>query len=90
MPLVLVAEDAHWLDRSTADVLAFIARRLESDPIVLLVACRDRTGNALDDAGVRASVGAAVHQPSQDIIVSFDAADRSMYQVKQSRKIPRN
>jgi DNA-binding CsgD family transcriptional regulator len=52
MPLVLVAEDAHWLDRSTADVLAFIARRLASDPILLLVACRDRTGNALDDAGV--------------------------------------
>src|SRR6266851_5431484 len=52
MPLVLVAEDAHWLDRSTADVLAFIARRLESDPIVLLIACRDRTGNALDDAGL--------------------------------------
>jgi DNA-binding CsgD family transcriptional regulator len=52
MPLLLVAEDAHWLDRSTADVLAFIARRLESDPIVLLVACRDRTGNALDDAGM--------------------------------------
>ncbi len=52
MPLVLVAEDAHWLDRSTADVLAFIARRLESDPIVLLIACRDRTENALDDAGL--------------------------------------
>src|SRR4051812_9780150 len=51
-PLVLVAEDAHWLDRSTADVLALIARRLESDPIVLLIACRDRTGNALDDAGL--------------------------------------
>src|SRR5260370_24449804 len=27
-PLVLIAEDAHWLDRSTCDVLAFIARRL--------------------------------------------------------------
>src|SRR5437879_7561917 len=52
MPLVLVAEDAHWLDRSTADVLAFIARRLASDPIVLLVACRGRTENALDDAGL--------------------------------------
>src|SRR5256885_2331379 len=59
MPLVLVAEDAHWLDRSTADVLAFIARRLESDPIVLLIACRDRTENALDDAALPEMLAAA-------------------------------
>jgi DNA-binding CsgD family transcriptional regulator len=40
-PLLLVAEDAHWLDRPTADVLAFVARRIESDPILLLAAARD-------------------------------------------------
>jgi DNA-binding CsgD family transcriptional regulator len=40
-PLLLVAEDAHWLDRPTADVLAFVARRIESDPILLLAAVRD-------------------------------------------------
>ena len=33
-PLLVVVEDAHWLDRPTADVLAFVARRIESDPIV--------------------------------------------------------
>src|SRR5215216_6819930 len=31
--LLLVIEDAHWLDRPTSNVLAFVARRLESDPI---------------------------------------------------------
>lgn len=36
-PLVLIAEDAQWLDRSTAAVLAFVARRLESEPITLLM-----------------------------------------------------
>jgi DNA-binding CsgD family transcriptional regulator len=40
-PIVLIVDDAQWLDRSTADALAFVARRLESDPIVLLVAVRD-------------------------------------------------
>jgi predicted ATPase len=40
-PLLLIVEDAHWLDRSTLDVLAFVARRLQADPIVLLVATRD-------------------------------------------------
>ena len=37
-PLLLVVEDAHWLDRPTAEVLAFLARRIESDPIILLAA----------------------------------------------------
>ena len=40
-PLLLVVDDAQWLDRSTINVLAFIARRLQSEPIVLLVASRD-------------------------------------------------
>ncbi|MGA9946093.1 MAG: BREX system ATP-binding domain-containing protein, partial [Candidatus Cybelea sp.] len=39
--LLLVVDDAQWLDRSTTSVLAFIARRLQSEPIVLLVASRD-------------------------------------------------
>src|SRR3954453_21294354 len=40
-PLLLVAEDAHWLDQPSVDVLGFVARRLESDPIVLLAAARE-------------------------------------------------
>lgn len=32
-PVLLLVEDAHWLDRPTADVLAFVARRIDSDPI---------------------------------------------------------
>jgi predicted ATPase len=40
-PLLLVAEDAHWLDRSTADVLAFVARRVSVEPIVVLLSVRE-------------------------------------------------
>jgi DNA-binding CsgD family transcriptional regulator len=39
-PLLLVAEDSHWLDQPSVDVLGFVGRRLESDPIVLLAAAR--------------------------------------------------
>jgi DNA-binding CsgD family transcriptional regulator len=46
-PLLVIAEDAQWLDGSTVDVLAFVARRLESDPIVLLLAIRDGGESAL-------------------------------------------
>lgn len=40
-PLVLVVDDAHWLDRPSADVLGFAARRLESEAVVLVAAQRD-------------------------------------------------
>lgn len=40
-PVLLLIDDAQWLDRSTADALAFLARRLESDPILLVPAFRD-------------------------------------------------
>ena len=40
-PVLLVIEDAQWLDGPTSEVLAFIARRIESDPIIALVGVRD-------------------------------------------------
>ena len=40
-PVLLLAEDAQWLDRPTAEVLTFIARRIQSDPVVFLAAERD-------------------------------------------------
>ncbi|GAA1897004.1 AAA family ATPase [Asanoa iriomotensis] len=51
-PLLLVIEDAHWLDRSSAEVLAFVARRLEMEPVVLLFAVRDGVPNVLDETGL--------------------------------------
>jgi AAA ATPase domain len=40
-PLLLVADDVQWLDTPTAEVLAFVGRRLGSDRILLLAAMRD-------------------------------------------------
>ena len=54
-PLMLIAEDAQWLDRPTCDVLAFVARRLASDPIVFLAAIRDGHHTPLGQAGVPGS-----------------------------------
>jgi DNA-binding CsgD family transcriptional regulator len=51
-PLLVVVEDAHWLDRGTSDVLAFVARRIESDPIVVLVAIRDSYPSVLGEVGL--------------------------------------
>jgi DNA-binding CsgD family transcriptional regulator len=46
-PLVCLVDDAHWLDHASALVLAFVARRLEAESIVLVFAERDQ--NALPE-----------------------------------------
>lgn len=40
-PLLLAVDDAQWLDVGSLDVLAFLARRLEGEPIALLLAARE-------------------------------------------------
>jgi len=39
-PLLVTADDAQWLDRASLDALAFAARRLESEQLVLLAGAR--------------------------------------------------
>jgi hypothetical protein len=51
-PLLVIVEDAQWLGHSTSDVLAFVARRLEYEPIVLLAAIRDGFDSSLEQAGL--------------------------------------
>jgi DNA-binding CsgD family transcriptional regulator/energy-coupling factor transporter ATP-binding protein EcfA2 len=36
-PLLLLVDDAQWIDRASLDVLAFVARRMDSEPVTLLV-----------------------------------------------------
>ncbi len=51
-PLLLIADDAQWLDRSSLDVLTFIARRLDNEPVVFIAAIREGFSTALEDAGL--------------------------------------
>jgi DNA-binding CsgD family transcriptional regulator/tetratricopeptide (TPR) repeat protein len=39
-PLVVLIDDAHWVDASTAGALAFAVRRLVADPIAIMFAIR--------------------------------------------------
>jgi DNA-binding CsgD family transcriptional regulator len=52
-PLLCLIDDLQWADIPSARVLAFVARRLEAEPIALLFAVRDGEGNATDLSGVR-------------------------------------
>jgi DNA-binding CsgD family transcriptional regulator len=52
-PILAVVDDAQWLDGPTDEVIGFVARRLGSDPVALLVAIRDgEDPTAVESAGL--------------------------------------
>ncbi|MGO9557955.1 MAG: ATP-binding protein [Acidimicrobiales bacterium] len=49
-PLLVIVDDAQWLDGSSANALRFAARRLAADPIALLLGVRAGEPSLLDGA----------------------------------------
>ncbi len=47
VPLLVVVDDAHWLDRPSAEALTFVARRLTAESLALLFAVRESEGTDL-------------------------------------------
>ncbi len=48
----MLVDDAHWLDRSSAEALAFSARRLGEEGVALIFARREPHPGAFDPAGL--------------------------------------
>jgi DNA-binding CsgD family transcriptional regulator len=51
-PLLVIVDDAQWLDRSSADALLFAARRLEADRALVLFAARAGEERTFDAPGL--------------------------------------
>src|SRR4051812_37454755 len=48
-PLALVVDDAQWADRSSLEVLAYLARRVEDLPLLILIGARSDDPDAASD-----------------------------------------
>ncbi|MFJ4624381.1 AAA family ATPase [Streptomyces sp. NPDC088812] len=74
-PLFCLVDDAQWLDRVSAQTLAFVARRMLAEPLALVFASRERRGrdelaglpeltvDGLDTTDARALLSAAADGP---------------------------
>ncbi len=73
-PLLCVVDDAHWLDRASAQALVFVARRLLAESVALVFSTRqardDELGGlpglvveGLPDGDARALLGSVLHVP---------------------------
>jgi hypothetical protein len=72
-PLLCVVDDVQWLDRASAQALAFAARRLLAEPVALIFATREPAGEftglpdqlvqGLGDTDARALLGSFLRVP---------------------------
>ena len=73
-PLLFVVDDAQWLDRPSSEVLAFVARRIESDPAVLLVGIREGLPSCFDEADLPELPLSGLDQDASNAILDLGAA----------------
>lgn len=53
-PVLCLLDDVHWADTPSLEVIAFVARRIESERIALIASTRDGHGGGLEAAGIAA------------------------------------
>lgn len=76
-PVLLVADDAHWLDTPTREILAFVSRRVPAGRVVVLVTTRDDdiAGNPLTAAGLDERELGPLGPEAAALLVGHHAAD---------------
>jgi DNA-binding CsgD family transcriptional regulator len=74
-PLLLLVDDAHWLDRASSECLAFAARRLDDKAIGLLVAVRTGEPHAFAAPGIaQISLAGLDRKAARALLASHDSA----------------
>jgi DNA-binding CsgD family transcriptional regulator len=68
-PVAVIVDDAHLLDRPSAEALLFAARRFLADPIVLLIAARQHESHPLAEADLPSlSLGGVPLEAAQQLV----------------------
>ncbi len=75
-PVLCVVDDAHWADRPTLDTVAFVARRLDAEPVALALAVRADEGRPLDPAGLVDLPLAGLDRAAAEALLVERAGDR--------------
>ncbi|MFH8535039.1 AAA family ATPase [Streptomyces tendae] len=71
-PLSVVVDDVHWIDRSSAEVLTFMSRRLSGCRVAFVMATRSGVNGFLDLSGIRVlDVGPL---PASDALALLDSS----------------
>ena len=68
-PLLVVVDDAHWLDAPSAETLRFAAHRLRAEPVALLVAVRTGEQSVFDVGGLpELKLGVLAENDARDLL----------------------
>jgi DNA-binding CsgD family transcriptional regulator len=73
-PVVVAAEDVHWLDRATVEVLTFVANKIQDDRIVLIASCRDNAEIVGDPRFAELRVEGLDEDSSRAIVAAYAPA----------------
>ncbi len=74
-PLILIVDDAQWLDRSSVEAVAFVARRLGNEPVGVLAAVRTGYRTPLDEAGLGVMELDRLSRPAASELLRREAPD---------------
>src|SRR5712691_6030657 len=74
-PVLLVADDAQWIDEPSCAVLAFVARRLAAEPALMLVALREGQASPFDEAELPELRLAGLSEPAARDLLDSRAPD---------------
>src|SRR3984957_1845196 len=80
-PLLCIVDDAQWLDRASAQTLAFVARRLFAEPVALVFAAREpadelRDLPELEVGGLREGDARALLKSSLPFLLDDEVRDQ--------------
>ncbi|WP_354702130.1 hypothetical protein DSM112329_02483 [Paraconexibacter sp. AEG42_29] len=68
-PLLVIVDDAHWLDDASRDAVLFVASRLEAEGVGILIAARDGEGRPYDQPELeRVALGGLDDRAARDLL----------------------